>query len=396
MGAKHRDDDDENIDETSAFYLKHQNRALAVELRSRKHYIQQLEKEREERRRDCFEASQALSSLYSTWASLEAAVLGRNEPMQDAETTSSSLPPPSTSPTAKIPDEDDGGEADDIWRQQREQVEWTRSLSRALSALGRVPDYQASLNTGKGDDVDPSDLLGVDTNWSAKCATNVAARATALQEHLLLFFKGRSATVSAANPPEDTAKRLEEALAKCRLLETALAELRLSRDAALQSERKVRRNVYRLSAGMISEKQLVQAIEDNEKDLEIKQQIEEQAVLGNSRASAQDPSAGLQAAVKSEASAAVPAAGVGGSGTNADSSTATDAQVQALRARIADLEKSVSNRESSLQEVRSFACHLLFSTCARVAGVLNFVVPVISLRCSLPMNWCPKRNESQN
>lgn len=64
--------EDENGD--SAFYLKHQNRALASELKGLQYQLRLLEKERDLRRQHCYDATQALQALQSTWTQMEVAL----------------------------------------------------------------------------------------------------------------------------------------------------------------------------------------------------------------------------------------------------------------------------------------------------------------------------------
>lgn len=64
--------EDENGD--SSFYLKHQNRALASELKGLLYQLRLLEKERDLRRQHCHDATQALQALQSTWTQMEVAL----------------------------------------------------------------------------------------------------------------------------------------------------------------------------------------------------------------------------------------------------------------------------------------------------------------------------------
>ena len=75
------DDDDDT--EKSAFFLKHQNAALASELQLLRYQLQLLEKERHFRRTQCQEASQALHSLEATWNAMEVALQLGQQPQDD-------------------------------------------------------------------------------------------------------------------------------------------------------------------------------------------------------------------------------------------------------------------------------------------------------------------------
>ena len=57
--------------ESNAFYLKHQNRALSSELHALQHWVQVLEKERLVRRRECRAIAEALGGLEGSWVEME-------------------------------------------------------------------------------------------------------------------------------------------------------------------------------------------------------------------------------------------------------------------------------------------------------------------------------------
>lgn len=65
---------EEGEEDSSAFYLKHQNKALASELKGLQYQLRLLEKERDLRRQQCQEAGQALQALESTWTQMEVAL----------------------------------------------------------------------------------------------------------------------------------------------------------------------------------------------------------------------------------------------------------------------------------------------------------------------------------
>lgn len=67
-------EEEEGDGESSAFYLKHQNSALASELKGLHYQLRLLEEERNIRRQQCHEAGQALQALESTWTQMEVAL----------------------------------------------------------------------------------------------------------------------------------------------------------------------------------------------------------------------------------------------------------------------------------------------------------------------------------
>lgn len=374
---------DSGPSETSAFYLKHQNRALAVELRSLQHALRQLEKEREHRRQDCWSATLALHALQATWKQLETALLhGAVEatvvPPHPPTATADSTPPTTTMTMTDVPpstwdgggpDRHDNGDAtaaedgecgdEETGGQSRavSAVEWTRALSKALAALG---GGDGTLETdahrtggGEGEVGRDEDRPEHDSDDSAAAAARFAAqlsaRAATLQERLWAAWS--RGDIPSSLQEADHAKALEERAVEARMLRTEVEELRAARDAAAASERRVRRNVYRLSAGMITLEQLLAAVQDDADDsidADVRQEVVQLQLLrrhdGESSAPAADGEAGL--------------VGVDGRGgpsivdaTSSSSVGATAARVDALHARIADLELSVQLRDASIEEV---------------------------------------------
>lgn len=67
-------EEEEGDGELSGFFLKHQNSALASELKGLQYQLRLLEEERNVRRQQCHEAGQALQALESTWTQMEVAL----------------------------------------------------------------------------------------------------------------------------------------------------------------------------------------------------------------------------------------------------------------------------------------------------------------------------------
>ena len=66
------DDEEKEKKAMDAFYLRHQNRALASELRQYKWEIDQLERERDHRRISCKIARERVDALGQAWREMEA------------------------------------------------------------------------------------------------------------------------------------------------------------------------------------------------------------------------------------------------------------------------------------------------------------------------------------
>jgi hypothetical protein len=70
---------DSSTEEQSTFYLKHQNKALASELKNLQYQLKLLEKERDARRQQCRQAIDALHALNTSWTQVEVSLGGTLE-----------------------------------------------------------------------------------------------------------------------------------------------------------------------------------------------------------------------------------------------------------------------------------------------------------------------------
>jgi hypothetical protein len=235
------------VDDTPAFYLKHQNRALATELKNLRHDVSCLEKERDARRAQCRAAVKALLRLQLQNGNNVALV-------------ASSGDPPST------------GSGDS--------VEWTSALEKAVEGLLQT-------RTTNGD----SSIPEQDTALANETAAGLRAEVMELQNQI--------------------------------------AELVASRTELHQRERKVRRNVYRMSAGMISPEQVLNSL-DKDDEMEATVRLEKAELITSSSAASRDR-------LKDQDAAAV------------DSVLAEE-----LETKIATLEATIRRSEESIQKVRPF------------------------------------------
>lgn len=85
------DDDDDDCADKSAFFLKHQNAALASELQQLRYQLQLLERERDFRRNQCRDACQLLHSLEATWNAMEVALQLGQQPQDEQEEVSTTI-----------------------------------------------------------------------------------------------------------------------------------------------------------------------------------------------------------------------------------------------------------------------------------------------------------------
>lgn len=280
----------------SAFYLKHQNRALATELLSLQDSTKALEKERDYRRQECWAACQALNSLQATWTQLETALADSPPPHLLSMMDSGS---PALTGTG---------------------MEWTRALAEALAGLGR------QRSTADSTDQFYSDL--------SQLSANVTTRANTLQECIWKAFTS-SAPSNSALESAQYEKQLAESKMQTRFLETEVAELTQARDQIASKERKLRRNFYRLSVGILTTEQAMQTLDqDGDEEwlqvkLETRDRVKQEDDQVTASATSNAPHAPVDAAV-------------------AALSEAKSAQYET---KIADLEATLRNRDGSIEEV---------------------------------------------
>jgi len=288
-----REENSTNDNDSSAFYLKHQNRALATELSDLQLQVSQLTEERDYRRQHVESAIQALHNLQATWTQLETALTTSQTP------TYTSSSPPEASNNGPV-------------TTGNVTLEVTESLLQALGNLG-----------------------GGSNENLQEMALNVSSRAAVLQEWLWKWLQGqgRESTLEVA----DLVRQLENSQLKRQFMQNQIDELQHVRQETLARERRLRRNVYRLQAGILNMDQVLQSIgQDGSDELT---QVKLEAQQQHLKKQPEDESA-----VKQE-----------GEETKVSSS-----QIQALQAQLKDAQDQITNRKKSIQEVRLLeydVCH---------------------------------------
>jgi hypothetical protein len=334
--SKNKKTDELDQPDDKSFYLKHQNRALATELQSLQYAVSQLETERDARRRHCHDALQAIHGLQWIWSQILNLTIGDAGPHANVNVASSS-DPPST------------GTGDS--------VEWTRALQNSIIALGlsspnnaahpgTVPSsFENSANSAAEDAADV---------YLKQALEAITARATVLEEWIRLVLStgsvparsehenGDSTTnnvVTAEQRLYDVQREMAIVTARCTELESQLLEMAASRTEVVSRERRVRRNIYRLAAGMLSTEQVVNTMEEGQEDGELRAavQLEKQSASGGHGPQSMDSMA------------------LDSTDDNAAQSkdAVSSAVVDELRARILTLEESVASGESAIREVRT-------------------------------------------
>lgn len=74
---------EEDDSPNSTFFLKHQNSALASELKQLQYHFRLLEEEREYRRKQCDEANKSLHALEAAWIDMEVALQLGQQPVSE-------------------------------------------------------------------------------------------------------------------------------------------------------------------------------------------------------------------------------------------------------------------------------------------------------------------------
>jgi hypothetical protein len=351
----------ENHDSSSSFYLKYQNRALATELKSYQYAVAELEQERDLRRSHCLSISTALYQIHSLWNSMEQDIVSqRGAPSGDNQTT----PIPNTE---ALDEEISSAPKSDpeIPRDQMsstgtdDSVEWTRLLYNALCALG-----QSSVAPAEGSstvDDSTSDYV-TDLRSLDQTVCNIFARARVLQEWVHSIIKNRmkepsrlagsvdSENCVSAEESTRMQQQVSEITARCATLESQIAELVSCRTSLIHRERKLRRNIYRMAADIITPEQVVSAItrdeSDDNDDIEASVQIEKQRFMMMKRENPQVDS-------NTTSSSGPTHCGDINGASNSDMDVHVSTfQLEEYQSRIASLEDLLGNAERSIQEVR--------------------------------------------
>jgi len=275
----------QNGEESSAFFLKHQNKALASELYQYRHMIGLLSKERDKRRQECRKISNCLKELVGVWDMLEGELctsLGRSERLIVADHTSSMELP------QDIPASTGNGT----------HVEGTQQIIQSILSLISRPKHshikdngREIPNEGGTEDVEMNDVMmsptksttadaDADTDADkvidcqremnemeelSKSATAFSMRCQVLHKLILEYVRNASSSVKADTESvaakADMEIQLHSFRGKLQDLEVQMQELAKARDEANERERRVRRGVYRVATGRLDIGEVLKAVE---------------------------------------------------------------------------------------------------------------------------------------
>ena len=347
-------DDEEDDTQQSAFFLKHQNRALASELKALQYQLSLLETERDYRRQQCSSASQALHSLQATWTQMETEL----NPSQKMPLTGSVDPVVASAAVEKNVPMSTGTGA---------QVELVESLFDALSALATKPPIVPAKSREDDDgeegevtaargfvETTPADLEIPEKQHLDDLSTisdNILQRANTLEQWIRSLLQKTTAEKCSDSKDEQMleateavdstdqrvmVKELGILRGQCREYKIQVAELAKARDDTIKSERKVRRSLYRLSTGRVKIGEVLKAMETSEEDGSLAAEAKMEAL-------AQDKASSTLSASENDSKAA---------GSNESQNATIDSkESQNMRQQLQDLEKQLSNRDASIEEV---------------------------------------------
>lgn len=338
------DEEDEDDANASAFFLRHQNRALTSELRQMKHQLTRLERERDIRRAQCTRAVQNLNTLQVTWSQME-------EILKQGESSPSSE-------TEKLPE---GTSSAPLSTGSGPSVELIGALFNSLAALGSSSATRIiSEDAMEVDDSDEEELhlseplaVGGDDEHSdpshqeelstlMRITDNVSKRANTLQGWILTLLQRIENGDSAENPRlSNVVQRAQQQVArlkaKNKILKSKIEELSRSRDELHESDRRVRRGLYRMASNRVQLKEVLKAIVAADDDKE-------------AAAEWMEPGAGqISVAAPTGTSAAIVATKT--EDTDTKKTAVSSEELAELQKKILDLEQIASSRDDQIKKV---------------------------------------------
>lgn len=208
-------------------------------------------------------------------------------------------------------------------------VELIGVLLDLLASLGKIPEQSSD-----DADLDPATLNPL--RDMKRVASRISQRAATLQQWIwtLLQRVNSPETHESISQAASLVGQVATLKGQCRELEVRMAELAMTRDEAVNSDRRVRRGLYRLAAGRMKLEEVLRAVEDDDKDGSaaiMAMEVADQSIL-------------------SEKVAATVAA-VGG---DEEGEVVDGAHILQLKKQLQDLEEIASSRESQIEQVRCY------------------------------------------
>ncbi|KAG7367238.1 zinc finger C3HC4 type domain containing protein [Nitzschia inconspicua] len=346
---KQLQEEDEDDSSASAFYLKHQNRALSSELRSVKYQLSRLERERDYRRTQCSEALKSINSLNSIWRQLESS-LGQGGDAQssgDAASISFATPPLSTGSGTSV-----------------------ELIGAFVNSLARLGDTSSSKIRGEVDMGEEKKIIAKDEDemdteedptlnategtagWNdlSQITENIAKRASTLQSAiwslLQKFSKTPALNGEVVLPPSNAELRDKIILLESEnaSLQQQIEEIARSRDEVTESDRRVRRGLYRLAAGRVQLKEVLKAVASADEDKEAAAAWMEAGPM---------PTPGLPLKKSASMASVVNSAGENANPEDGKESAIASEEVAQLKKQVAELNEVAVARDEQIKQLLS-------------------------------------------
>lgn len=216
-----------------------------------------------------------------------------------------------------------------------ENVELVGSLLDSLAALGKQPKTTAESD---GDIQMEDAAVQTELVNMKQAASMISQRSLVLQKWLWTLLERVNSSEQRHEAILNTAQ-LEGQIAtlesQCRSLEARIKELAITRDEAVESDRRVRRGLYRLAAGRMKLDEVLKAVEDDDKDgaaALMAMEVAEEVASNDQTTSTVATTATVGEAEEGE--------------------VVDGAQVAALKKQLQDLEEVAKSRESQIEQVR--------------------------------------------
>jgi len=355
------EEEDEDDSNAASFYLRHQNRALASELRSVKYQLTRLEREREHRRSKCLQAAQSLNAIYVKWGKIEAVLRSQ----KDSKTSGNDNSIKVDIPLSDAPLSTGLGKS----------VEWTSAIMNSLTRIGtggttNNDNIKQESETIDSDamDVDAKELTDEDHEEASedkKCVNDMLDLAESMSERFFLLQSWISSllqNIDKSNVPLNgqlngviwtppSASELQNQVARVEAenitLQELVTELTRSRDEMVESDRRVRRGLYRLAAGRVKLKEVLKAVANADEDKESAAAwIEGSTTIG-------DVGSGSQLTTSSKGTENVKQE------KNDDKAPISSKEIDQLKKKISDLDVIASSRDEQIKKVRHFILYFV-------------------------------------
>mmetsp|Transcript_35598 Transcript_35598/g.81380 ORF Transcript_35598/g.81380 Transcript_35598/m.81380 type:complete len:973 (-) Transcript_35598:68-2986(-) len=355
-------DDDE--DDKSAFFLKHQNSALASELYAYRRRIYLLEREREYRRKECRAVDGLVREVRSSWRGLEEAIGQDLRPIGVGTTNGHTTSGPNCTGTGadvessthilhslldlvsnpnQISTKMDHDDPEDpqTGPQPNDFESYTRGITVKLE-----PDEKAEFLSEKILLDDMEGFVG-----------DLAARTRSLKDGILNLLRnsakgdpgdgGASESASSADIVELKA-RVSSLQSRLSSTTSQLEEMANSRNEAGASERRVRRALYRLASGRMTLEEIMAAVEKDDGGASFSETLADIDAVAS-----KPPSPG------SVHAKAVTADSTPENGCDAGESSANPEEIAQLKKSLQDVQAVAESRDEKISELLSEREHHL-------------------------------------